>query len=210
MTMANVPRLLKSGRFKNVFHQGIGWDSPGSTAMQSNDVYAEVEEDLWGYPPTGVEADSRPIFGYLTDDPDAEASPESQVWDYGDVNIVLKDHLRPRTTFAMHDSMAGVAQTHDMGQPNSMVAPLNSPNLETYSQQGLDILKLNHIQDGMLAAEENQYWYSYAEIQMHEGVTLDDIDYFVFDTVPGYELEQLLKEKGKPWIMSKRRERTYG
>jgi len=89
----------------------------------------------------------RPVYGYLAKGGELNETILDEVGGYGNVHVVLKPDVNQRTTFTGVDSLF----------PRIDAAPLNAPTKDV-------------IPPGM-------NWRSYAEAQIHGGVSVSDIDY---------------------------------
>lgn len=141
--------IVQSGRFKTQFETGT---SGGTFAPDER--YAAENIGL-GYP-KDIPVTERPIYGYV----------EGYAVMYGDVEFVLNDSLKARTTITVGDSMDRFMSSELAG------TPILNPSLEGVDGAIKNILSPARL-DRFL--EED-----YIEAQIQGGVKLEDVERVVF------------------------------
>lgn len=193
--------ILQDGRMKTQF------ETKDSAGMLDNETRRDAENLLFNTD-RNITPTKRPVYGYLTDDPE-EVNADTGAWNqlmyYGDVTLVFKPEVRKRTTFMFGDTIASAyadMTDYTPEQYDLFPAPLEQPNLNTYHHSYGDIMDIEHIQD-----TPNE---SYTEAQVHGGITLKDIAYVVLPEWVGHDetrsisaLKQELDEAGIPWRIKK-------
>jgi len=177
-----LPKILEDGRFKSQF------ESETSEGSYAPDYRATLENNLFSYP-KNLDPKKRPIYGYVTTDKTGEPPKKANhdaVVAYGRVRIKLKDNTKDRTTITFADSFSSSA--------SFTPTPLKKPTHESHPFYDKRLVK---------KALSNHPGYGYAEIQVHDGVALDDISEVFFPK--GMEIaektKKLLKEKGIKWTV---------
>ena len=179
-------KILEDGRFKS---QHETRTSGGSLAPQAR---KKAEGNMFSYPES-LKPEKRPIYGYATQnkfgfslDNEGKINRYSTVDMYGKIRVKLKDSTRKRTTVTFGDSL---------GASSYIPTPLEDPTHESQPMEGASwqIDKAMSDNPGM----------SYVELQVHDGVKLDDISrvYFPDGMEPSEEIIKLLKEKGIKWTV---------
>ena len=178
-------RILKDGRFKSQ-HETL----TSGGAMRPK-YRRKVESDMFSYP-EGLQPEKRPIYGYATQnkfgfslDHNGNVSTKANVDMYGKIRVKLKDRTRKRTTVTFGDSL---------GADSYLPTPLENPTHESQPMWSGGAIK---------KAMSDQPGVAYVELQVHGGVTLDDISrvYFPDHMEPSEETIKLLKEKGIRWTV---------
>ena len=165
-TSAGLGKLLSDGRFKSQFETGK------SKGLYAPTKRAEVEQAMFGLP-SDVDPTVRPIYGYVQMD-----ETPSSLDSYGDVEVVLKDHVRSRTTASVGDSL-------DFGL---LPTPIDDPSWESTNPRV-------HLKLG----QTPPYGAWYVEAQVHNGVTTDDIEKVRLPREPNARVAAALKRRGIPW-----------
>jgi len=195
MSPKTVEHILNDGRIKSQF------ETNKSSGKKDFDVRASVERLLFGiYDKPGQNDDKRPIYGYVAVDGIRPAGIGSaQLGDpstdalsqYGQVQVVLKDSVRDRTTALFGDSMNNMQQ--------AIPTPINNPDWRSFqaSYGGITGKGL----EGLDRSGENQEFRAgaYAEAQIHGGVSVDDIEEIVFPSNPTAAIKQKLDDAGISW-----------
>jgi len=139
------------------------------------------EEFLWGYDEDS-DPEIRPVYGYLVG-----AGNDEAVEKYGDIQLVLKDSVRPRTTAMYGDSLDHMSY----GMPSAV----DNPGWQSWTfgtgtddQDELFELDRTHLTGDI-----------YVEAQIHGGVQLRDIERIVFPYEPPTATQRLLRAKRIPW-----------
>ena len=102
-----------------------------------------------GYHPS-VDPEKRPIYGYVTTGGTIDDEKLTSVRQYGEVQLVMRKEVEARSTYTTEDSL---------NDPTMTPAPFGVPSART----------------GVQPASE----YSYAEAQMHGGVSIEDVEFAV-------------------------------
>jgi len=182
-------KILEDGRFKS---QHETQTSGGSLAPQAR---KKAEGDMFSYPES-LKPEKRPIYGYATQnkfgfsqDNEGNINKNPAVDMYGKIRVKLKDSTRKRTTVTFGDSL---------GASSYIPTPLENPTHES-QPMGADW--------GVDKAMSDNPGTSYVELQVHDGVSIDDISHVYFpdrlwvNPDKWENLKKLLKEKGIKWTM---------
>jgi hypothetical protein len=176
--------VLENGRFKSQF------ETRRSSAYFDPKVRARFEKGTFGYP-EDLDDTLRPLYGYLSDDTNGHARKIEQ---YGEIAFRLKkDLVKDRTTVSMADSLNE--------EPWIKPAPYNNPDegvfpmrLPKRSQEGKS---QEQMYDAIKAYDPLRYSSirdlpSYAEAQIHGGISLADVDKIVLHKRPNQEIRTKL------------------
>jgi SPP1 gp7 family putative phage head morphogenesis protein len=185
-TLADV---LDDGRFKNQFEtKTSGGLKDIGIRKQGEGAALEV--------PVGVKNSERPIYGFLTtnDNPGIEYDSRrgnvektwsniasinnSNVDQYGEIRIVLKDSVRENTTATIGDSLRTGALAENLTNPD--------PNM---TQMGLYSAGIPSHMAGLPTAD-------YIEAQIHGGVKISDIAAIYVPNSRAYSVKNLLEYRG--------------
>ncbi len=179
-----VQQILKDGRIKNQFETGI------TEGVLSNNPRIKIEGKVMGVGET-IPHKSRPIYGYLSQEADGGVvSRELGVDGYGRIGIKLKrEQTRGRTTFTSYDSWNA---TNAGSNAVFQAEPLTKPNGKAYDWSGW---KTRGNPLDVSTVDTYHYW----EAQIHEGISLDDVDKIYFPRTPSVETLKLLKRKKVKW-----------
>ena len=177
----NLQKIIADGRFKTLF------ETKTSKGLSNISLRANVEAIGQGLSYKTKKKD-RPVYGTLKHMiyDSMYAKDDEEVLDvggddagYGTMCVVLKkDNVRERTKISFGDSLL----------ENTISAPLDEPNyvsLLSYLVDGCKDLKEKYEQlkeDPYYAIDSciGTLYAQYAEVQIHGGVTVDDIDHVVF------------------------------
>lgn len=213
-----LPRILHEGRLKSQFETGT------SEGVNDNDMRAEVEQHLFGYP-QDLPDHARPIYGYLSAHPATDDSTSS----YGKTSLVLhKPALWHRTTFTGADSLerlhrVSAAPVNDYGHDPHMfrhAVPIehlgldadDGPSMfESFGAHRLHERTPEHRARAFWRAGERGSDFPYPEAQFHGGVHTHHIRYAIVrspDTggdpnamsASSREATRALTAAGIPWI----------
>lgn len=177
--------LPGDGRIKSQFETG---SSNGALDEYSR---SKAENEMFGYE-RSMERKERPVYGYMSDDPRAEAQGNlgCGASHYGSVIFVMKEELRKRTTVTFGDSLG-------LG---AIPCPAEKVTLEAGTMRPGKIATLNSGKtktvDSLLSSS---ICYSYVECQFHGGLSLDDVATVIIPKgrVPGWaELKKKLEDNG--------------
>jgi SPP1 gp7 family putative phage head morphogenesis protein len=155
----NLLKVIESKRFKSQF------EIRNSGGMFNPEYRAELEEKLFKADPN-LDPKLRPIYGMLIDDSAVRAG-------YGDwygsfIAVMKKDRIKSRTSFCVGDSLDNSYK--NSYKPSLITDP--SPISGSISGGGDDVPMLESVKSAGLAK-----FGTYVEIQIHGGVTIDDIDH---------------------------------
>lgn len=183
-------KILKSGRFKTQF------ETTKSGGRFDREMRANHEQMLFGYP-TNLPPEQRPFYGYLTGDDEVPYDPESDLTQYGDVIVYFNEDTKKRTTVMGDDSLPynsaeAVPLKWDEADWRVAFGPGRKPSpfTEKLESNASGNKSFNRRDGGGMKG-----WMSYAEAQIHEGTTTDDIEKVVLPYSQP-KLEALLRKKG--------------
>ena len=184
-------KILKDGRFKSQFET----ESSGGT--YSPRIRADYETKAFKYN-ENLNPKDRPIYGYASPTKEGVYGIDQRtkkafdpVSMYGRIRIRLKDRARNRSTITFDDSLGSIDYL--------LPSPMNNA-----SQKSLFLTKdISGMMDSLETQDVDNS--RYVEMQVHGGVTTDDISKVFFpadfDVTP--ELKEQLKEKGIKWQQDK-------
>jgi len=176
-----VSKILQSGRFLSQHEMDL---AAGEDFMA--EVRSDVELEVMGVP-RGTLASYRPIYGYLSSLRPGDPGPSghADTTSYGDVVVELKENLKDRSTVTFQDSMGAM----DTG--NFMATPVSKPNIRSVDLGGdeLPYKVRNKTVDGD----------GYTEAQIHNGISLKDIEKVWFESSPDAGLAKEMKKAGVSW-----------
>jgi hypothetical protein len=188
--------IIAGGRFKTS-HEGV----KRASGLLANMANRRLGEHILGVP-ADTPPERRPIYGYVAINGIEPAlsggrqipgvrereDQEDLLSSYGQIQVVLKPDVRPRTTITVGDSLDEIAFMRP--------TPVDSPTAES-----LGIHRLNGI------AEPGFTRTSYVEAQVHGGIRVDDIAEVVFPQPPAAATAGALDRRGIPWrVLSARTE----
>lgn len=192
---ADLSRIINDGRIKTQFESGKskGKFAPG--------YRAQFESAWFGLDEKKTDPKVRPIYGYVMTDgvrpaglgsADIFAPATDALSQYGQIQIVLKDQVRDRTTAMFGDSL----NNYRMGQPS----PVNNPSWQSFSPPPGKSMMSRGLNDLDRKMDESAFRSgTYAEAQIHGGVTLADIDEVLFPTTPTAAVQKELNDAGVKW-----------
>lgn len=203
--------ILEEGRVKTQYETGTSsgsfypearaaaeWDMfnyPSKYTFREGGYQMSEKDAALPEPHEDPNVSKRPVYAYLSTRVDKyrQSGGYEGVDSYGDVDLVLKDSVRARTTVVGTDSLGLTDGSGKLATYASLFpAPLDNPNLRMLDWSNNDPLELSFI-EGVGGSP-------YTEAQIHGGVTLADIEYVVLPGTPDPELRDLLEKKGMPWI----------
>lgn len=167
-------KILDDGRFKSQFESGT------STGLFEPTMRADVEKALFGASEE-LAANKRPIYGMLMD-----TTNMNQGKAYGNVVIKLdRAAIQNRTTMTYGDSLAATAKPRLLSAPDMNC--ITSGGWGSEMQRGLDPLGWLDNAAKYAASEGEKVGLthvvsSYAEIQVHGGLSTKDIAEVVFQS----------------------------
>jgi SPP1 gp7 family putative phage head morphogenesis protein len=181
LSSASLQGVVSDGRFKSIF------EKPTYSEYMENRL--KVETDSMGIPKT-IKPTERPIYGSL----EGDASM------YGAVQVQLKESVKNRTTMMLGDSFAeqnpvaitDVLSGNVTSNQLAQASPLNSTNMRRSSLS--DLLRAGMEPSDVALQFKN---YSYWEVQIHGGVSLDDIQSVIIQYTPSASDEMINKLKAK-------------
>ncbi len=184
MSEQSLQSVLDTGEIRNTFDT----KSTGAQLEENNMTYSRYkkmralgEEEVFNIP-RNAPGSARPIYGYFSPAKDNERFVRM----YGDVILVLKDHVKDRSMFADTDSL-------DTPPSRFVPSPVRKPSICSTIVGG-DILAI--WRDGI----EN--YALYVEAQIFGGVTTEDISKVIFERSPTAETTARLTARGIPWEVS--------
>lgn len=195
VTPKSLEHILDDKRFKSQFESG---KSKGKNDPQAR---TSIERQLFGIKDkTWQNVEKRPIYGYVAMDgvrpvgigSNQVGDPSTdQLSQYGQIQVVLKDSVRDRTTAMFGDSMNNMYE----GLPSSV----NQPSWFSYlaTSGGLTSHGLTGLDRSGTSSEFRAG--SYAEAQIHGGVTINDIEEIVLPNAPSAALKKQLNDAGVSW-----------
>jgi hypothetical protein len=150
----HIDSLLTDGRFKTQFETGV------SGGTLNTRIRAEAEQFGLGIP-EDIDPTQRPLYGFI----DLGQMSRFNVQQYGDLTFIAKPEVRQRSTVTADDSLENMQ--------NSLVAgtPASDPGKAGWDRQVSPLYQ--YAQSGDLT--DITYSFSYIEVQMQGGVTLDDM-----------------------------------
>ncbi|TDH62164.1 DUF3626 domain-containing protein [Dankookia rubra] len=171
--------ILGSGRLMTQFETGT------SGGLLNRNMRRATEGALFGLEPDAP-VGQRPIYGYLGGT--AEATPAQ----YGSAVIRLRPEVRPRTTFTFGDSLD---ETFIGTRPAVAAEPLTQPTALASTPRNVGKGSLAELSPTRGAGP------TYAEAQVHGGVTVQDIAEVVFTggRMPDPGTRAQLEKAGIPW-----------
>jgi hypothetical protein len=175
MTPEGVAAMARDGQIKTLFDTGRSGGLGGSSASYKR-KRRDREQMLFGIPNDAPPAD-RPIYGYVAVDGIQTPQEHGFLAQYGDVQIVLKDRVRGRTTASVGDSI----------DDDTIPSPVDNPTWQSFNGPA-------HSGGGGYRLKPDSIWI--VEAQIHGGVTADDIDEVVFSSTPDAKLTGQLKAAG--------------
>lgn len=178
VTPDSLESILRTERFKTVHET---YKSGGSNSQKNR---GDLEEQLFGIDPKTSPKEERPVYGYVAVNGIRWQKLDPSLGQYGNVQVVLKDDVRKRTTASNGDSMG----ERGLVRPS----PVDAPDHFSYSVRGQQ--PGNYSVDGQRLVSD-----SYAEAQIHGGVSISDIEEVVFAREPEERITRRLGEKGIPW-----------
>jgi peptidoglycan hydrolase-like protein with peptidoglycan-binding domain len=184
VTSGTLGKILDSGRIKSQF------ETKSSSALYDPKERAIAEERWFGIA-KGSDPTKRPIYGYLAVDGTGPVTGDSYLSQYGDVQVVLKDSVKDRTTAMWGDSLN---QSHQ-GIPE----PLHNPTWRSYTLAPVGLAAGETMKlDRDVHSDTWKQW-NFVETQIHGGVGTDDIAEIVLPKDPTPALRASLEQAGIPW-----------
>lgn len=179
-------KILNEGRFKSQFETrtSAGFYDPTSRS--------KIESRLFGYA-DDLDPTLRPIYGYVGQPGVRHHSAAA----YGEIDVVLKQSVRPRVTVTMEDSFDTVLAA----------SPIDEVTAEAFDWAGARH-SITPDKTGSWKAMFNPdaktpspSTFTYVEAQIHEQVTLDDFAEVIFVEDPLREVAEMLDANGIDWYV---------
>lgn len=173
--------ILDDGRFKSQFETGT------SGGALDTDYRAQFEEWMFGFEETNP-VQSRPIYGYLDTRDEVTRSANF----YGDVVFEFDDAIRSRTTIEFGDSLRSPGD-----RIFRLPRPLNDPDVAAID---ITTIEPDSQWENFMSVDGIGDLRGYAEVQMHGGVSMDDVTKIIFtEREPTDRMIALLEENGIEW-----------
>lgn len=171
-------RILEQGSYKPVQETGAtgaGMVTSKKKLAEYKQIRDTIEEKLFG-------ENQHPIYGYL------DTAPTSGMRQYGDTAVKLKSSVRSRTTFTQNDSLDSNSAHFDVRESPSYI---ESPTIHSVNHDALQFQSFQALKDRSI----------YVEAQIHDGLTIDDIESVTFFSPPALNLKTTsqLDALGIPW-----------
>lgn len=173
---AGLIAVLQSGEFKPLAATGTSGSGVTTASTRAAD-----EERIFGID-LNARPDERPIYCYL------EGSDESgSVASYGSIIVGFRHRVKPRATFVLGDTRDATLMA-----PVFSPVPLLAPSIEAVSNTRKDLLRAATLADACANG------YGYAEVQIHSGLSVEDIGRVVYTrgTKPSGRAQELLQDAG--------------
>lgn len=189
VTTDGLGRILRDGRMKTMFETGRS-GGLGGGSRGYREIRERAEDAFFGLGPDS-DARERPIYGFVAVEgiqPAGSLNPTEpneasvRLANYGDVQVILKDSVRSRTTATVGDSI----------DEHILPTPVDNPGWESFNPgaHGFRELEIDWRQRGN---------WIYPEAQVHGGVSVDDIEEVVFAAEPDDALKASLRRAGINW-----------
>lgn len=149
-----LPGIVESGRLLNQFV------TQTSGGILNNQLRANTEKEKFDIPENADPHRHRPDYGYLYTPGNSE---QPYVGQYGHVELVLKPHVKKRSTFTAGDSLGN----------DVLPAPIANPSVEAFDVQWQNPYNLTESQISGGSGTP------YTEAQIHGGITPHDISHIV-------------------------------
>lgn len=201
VTPKNLENILTDGRIKTQFETN---KSKGNNDAATR---AKVEAAWFGIglgksltQMVDQDREKRPVYGYVAVDgvrpagvgtADMFGVSTDALSQYGQIQVILRDRVRDRTTAMFGDSLNNRHQglSSPVNQPDWMAF---TPSWKSMFTRGLTDLERD-------VNSVNFRHGNYAEAQIHGGVTLDDVEEIVFPATPTAALRKQLDDAGVSW-----------
>lgn len=185
--------IIQTGQIGTMFDP----DTVGSISSEDGRVpdwnkqeRARKEARVFGISPDDTTT-PRPVYGYLWDKDSALVMTDTQfsiddpyanISGYGDVVMFPKESVKQRSTVTAQDFYREAAPTPYLNPTLASVRPVTQ--------------RLVQMIDGESPSDLMGYYGEYAEVQVHGGLKLDDIETIVFPFEPHKELRDALERRG--------------
>lgn len=163
VTVGSLLKIIANRRMKNAHEADTGSkrESRSSYMRKRN----EYERKIMGVP-SDTPASKKPIYGYSKFD----AQAKSGWYNYGSVKIRLKDRVKGRSTMSAGDSLDG--KVNPVWMSDVLDGNISSPEALWHASSEDYRWSVREVVDGKSKSTYTDYW----EVQIHGGVTLEDID----------------------------------
>lgn len=175
-----VEKIIKSGRFKNQF------EAKSSGGFFNTECRANFEQIAFSYPKDFPKKD-HPIYGMFMD----KGKECNILWDgqqYGEVVFVLKQDVKKHATFTLGDSLE-----------NFSVVPSKVMEPSVKSLPVMEIWRKNNVNFSVATVDDATTFVDYLEMQIHNTVTMADVDKIVFPRNPARSLVDIMEKAGLKW-----------
>jgi hypothetical protein len=163
-SVGSLIEIIDDGRFKTQYETG--------TTGGGLDISGRSNIELMGQNVDyGIDISKRPVYGCLKQNVNGVINVDEYSGDakYGDCVCVMKNSLRDRTTFCFGDSK----------DRRLYSSPLSNPEFKSFLGYDNVIEDYKNITNEDFSSLFATGKISYPEIQIHDGVKVDDIDYVI-------------------------------
>jgi hypothetical protein len=163
-SVGSLIEIIDDGRFKTQYETG--------TTGGGLDISGRSNIELMGQNVDyGIDISKRPVYGCLKQNVNGVINVDEYSGDakYGDCVCVMKNSLRDRTTFCFGDSK----------DRRLYSSPLSNPEFKSFLGYDNVIEDYKNITNEDFSSLFANGKISYPEIQIHDGVKVDDIDYVI-------------------------------
>jgi hypothetical protein len=163
-SVGSLIEIIDDGRFKTQYETG--------TTGGGLDISGRSNIELMGQNVDyGIDISKRPVYGCLKQNVNGVINVDEYSGDakYGDCVCVMKNSLRDRTTFCFGDSK----------DRRLYSSPLSNPEFKSFLGYDNVIEDYKNITNEDFSSLFASGKISYPEIQIHDGVKVDDIDYVI-------------------------------
>jgi hypothetical protein len=174
---SSLRRILEDGRMKTQFETGT------SSGLLDTEGRKKLEDAALGIPTDTPDA-KRPVYGVVSPGGVKAVDGKRAVDEYGDIQLVLKPSVRDRTTVTVGDSLVSPTEN----AVTAVAAPIDHPDWRAALPNGV-----KNLGDSRFESK------NYVEAQIHNGVTVDDIQEVVFARQPETGTVAALKAAGLSW-----------
>jgi hypothetical protein len=179
VTPSSLNQILDDGRFKTQF------ETKRSGGGYLPTKRAATEAMMFGLP-DNADPKLRPIYGYLAVEGVAPVRRDGDLLNtYGDVQVILKDSVRTRTTASVGDTL----------DRQVLPSPVDDPSWESFN----GIAHAASSDRSLKMDYARQRAILYVEAHVHGGVGVDDVEEVVFATQPSAATKKRLIDKGVSW-----------
>lgn len=169
ITQNNLEKVFNSGRFKSVFETGFSGGAGDLNLRKS------VEKEMFGIPKK-IDKKLRPIYGTLGD------FKEYFNTHYGNVSVRLKQSVKKRSTWVMGDSLDDSIAFQDSDSEGSIFKINKFGELNKNDVLSFYTYAFNRKHPIKKIENTSDYAKHYIEVQVHGGVSVEDIEGIVFNT----------------------------